>query len=140
MQSISVFLDIIKTADFCWKMLTSAELVCHVLIMVFGPSITVPSFIIERYVWQIKSVRRRDFPPILEQLQTLTVKLSNSLLNELKFGTKSSTEINLNLSSNLIGNSCYETKFPHKLFLTDTQVFSGLRKAFANGSSSNIIF
>ena len=39
----------------------------------------------------------------------------------------------------MIGNSNDETNFPHKLFLTGTQV-SKIRKAFANGSSANIKF
>ena len=39
----------------------------------------------------------------------------------------------------MIGNFNDETNFPHKLFLTDTQV-SKTRKAFANGSSANIRF
>ena len=33
----------------------------------------------------------------------------------------------------------WETNFPHKLLLTDTQFFK-LSKAFANGSSANLIF
>ena len=36
----------------------------------------------------------------------------------------------------MIGNSNDENNFPHKLFLTNTQVLR-LRKAFANNSSSN---
>ena len=36
---------------------------------------------------------------------TLSQKLSNSQLNKLKSGIKNGTEVNLNLSSNLIGNS-----------------------------------
>ena len=40
-------------------------------------------------------------------------------------------------SSNLIGNSNDESKFPHKLLLTNTQVLK-IRKALANGSSANI--
>ena len=45
----------------------------------------------------------------------------------------------INISSNLIGNSNDKTNFPHKLLLTDTQV-SKIRKAFANGSSANLKF
>ena len=37
-------------------------------------------------------------------------------------GIKNGTEVTLNLSSNLIGNSNDETNFPHKLLLTNTQV------------------
>ena len=36
---------------------------------------------------------------------TLNEKLSNSQLNKLKSGIKNGTEVDLNLSSNLIGNS-----------------------------------
>ena len=36
----------------------------------------------------------------------------------------------------MIGNSNDETNFPHKLLFTDTQI-SKIRKAFANGSSTN---
>ena len=39
------------------------------------------------------------------------VKLSNSQLNKLKPGIKNYTEVTLNLSSNLIWNSNYETNF-----------------------------
>ena len=41
---------------------------------------------------------------------------------------------NLKFSSNLIGSND-ETNFPHKLFLTDTQVSKNF-KAFSNGSSN----
>ena len=53
---------------------------------------------------------------------TLNIKLSNSELNKLKSGIKNGTELTLNISSNLIGNSNDETNFSHKLLLTDTQV------------------
>ena len=43
------------------------------------------------------------------------------------------------MSSNLIERSNDETNFPHKLFLTNTQV-SKILKTFANGSSTNIKF
>ena len=39
----------------------------------------------------------------------------------------------------MIRSSNGKTNFPHKLFLTDTQV-SKNRKAFANGSPANITF
>ena len=45
----------------------------------------------------------------------------------------------LNLSSNVAGDSNDENNFPHKLLLTNTQI-SKIRKAFANGSSTNIKF
>ena len=75
----------------------------------------------------------------MTQYNTLNVTLCNSQLNKLKSGIKNGTEVTLNLLSNLIGNSNYETNFLHKLLLTDTQV-SRICKAFANGSSSNIKF
>ena len=65
--------------------------------------------------------------------------MSNSQPNELKSGVKNGTEITLNFSSNLKGNSNDETNFPYKLLLTDSQV-SKICKAFANGSSANIKF
>ena len=64
----------------------------------------------------------------MTQYNTLNVKLSNSQLNKLKPAIKNGTEVTLNLSSNLIGNSNDETNFPHELLLTDTQV-SKIRKA-----------
>ena len=57
--------------------------------------------------------------------------MCNSQLNRLKSGIKYSTEVALNISSNLIGHSKNETNFLHKLLLTDRQV-SRLRKTFAN--------
>ena len=75
----------------------------------------------------------------MTQYNALNLKSSNSQLNKLKPATKSWTEITLNLSSKLLGNSNDETNFPHKLLLTDTQV-SKIRKAFANTSSANIKF
>ena len=42
------------------------------------------------------------------------MKLSNSQLNKLKSAVKSGTEVTLNHSSNLIGNSNDETNFSHK--------------------------
>ena len=41
----------------------------------------------------------------MTQYNTLNVKLSNSQLNKLKSRIKNDTEVNLNLSSNVIGNS-----------------------------------
>ena len=49
------------------------------------------------------------------------------------------TEVTLNLSSNLIGNSNDESNFPYKLLSTDTQAWR-FCKAFANNSSANIKF
>ena len=65
--------------------------------------------------------------------------MPNSQLNKLKSGIKNGTEVTLNLSSNVIGDSNDAINFPQRLLLTDTQV-SRLRKAFANGSSANIKF
>ena len=39
-----------------------------------------------------------------------------------KSAIKNGTEVTLNLSSNIIGNSNDENNFPHKLLLTNTQV------------------
>ena len=39
-----------------------------------------------------------------------------------KFAIKNGTEVTLNLSSNIIGNSNDKNNFPHKLLLTNTQV------------------
>ena len=59
MQSISVFLDITKLADF-WRKnanISRSQEVCHVIHIFFksslGKSIAVPGFIIVGYVWQI---------------------------------------------------------------------------------------
>ena len=65
--------------------------------------------------------------------------MSNSQLNMLKSAIKNRTEVTLNLSSNLVGNSNDETNFPQKLLLTDTQI-SKICKAFTNGSSAKIKF
>ena len=53
---------------------------------------------------------------------TLNVKLSNLQPNRLKSGIKNGTEVTLNLSSNLTGNSNDEADFPYKLLLTNTQI------------------
>ena len=73
----------------------------------------------------------------MTQYNTLRVKLSNSQLSKLKSTIKSGTEVTLNPSSNLIGNSNDKTNFPNKLLLTDTQV-SKICKAFANGLAATI--
>ena len=75
----------------------------------------------------------------MAQYDTLNVTLSNSQLNKLKSGIKNGTEVTLNLSSNVSGNSNDETNFPRKLLLTNTQV-SRIRKTFSNGSLPNIKF
>ena len=58
----------------------------------------------------------------MTQYNALNVKWSNSQLNKLKFEIDIGTEVTLNLSSNLTGNSNDETNFPNKLLLNDTQV------------------
>ena len=73
----------------------------------------------------------------MTQYNTFNAKLPNLQLNKLKSGTKNGTEVNLNISSNVVGDSNDENNFPHKLLLTNTQV-SKLCKAFANGLSTNI--
>ena len=71
----------------------------------------------------------------MTQYNSLTVKLSNSQLNKLKFSIKNKTELVLKLSSNIIGDD--ETNFPRKLSLTNRQV-ANLRKAFAGKSLNDI--
>ena len=73
----------------------------------------------------------------MTQYNTLNAKVSNLQLNKLKSAIKNGTEVTVNLSSNLIGDSNDDNNFPRKLFLTNTQV-SKLRKAFANNSTANI--
>ena len=75
----------------------------------------------------------------MAQYNTLNVTLSNSQLNKLKSALKNGTEVTLNLSSSVIGDSNDENNFPHKLLLTNTNV-SKMCKAFANGASTNIKF
>ena len=62
---------------------------------------------------------------------------SNWQLNKLKSRIKNDTELTLNLSSNKIGDSNNETKFPHTFLLTDIQLLR-LCKPFANNSSANL--
>ena len=66
---------------------------------------------------------------------TLNVKLSNLQPNRLKSGIKNGTEVTLNLSSNLTGNSNDEVDFPYKLLLTNTQI---LRVCKASWNSSSV--
>ena len=58
----------------------------------------------------------------MTQYNFLNIKLSNSQLNQQKYG-----------------DSNDDTNFPHKLSLTDTHVLR-IRQAFANASSANIKF
>ena len=56
---------------------------------------------------------------------------------KLKSGIKNGTEVNLNLSLNVIGDSSDKTSFPHNLLSTERQ-FPRLRKAFVNNLSANM--
>ena len=58
----------------------------------------------------------------MTQYNTLNIKLRNSQLNKLKSVVKNGTEVTLNVSSNLIGNSNDETNLSRKLLLTGLQV------------------
>ena len=73
----------------------------------------------------------------MNQYKMSNVKLSNSQLNKLKSAIKSWTQVTLNLSSNIVGDSSDEIDFPHKLLLGNTQV-SKLCEAFAIALSANI--
>ena len=63
----------------------------------------------------------------MTQYNTSNVKLSNLRLNRLKSRIWNDTEVILDFSSNIVGDSNDETNFPHKLLLTNTQV-SKIRK------------
>ena len=67
----------------------------------------------------------------------MNVSLSNSQLNKLKSSIKNGTDVVLSLSLNMVGNSDDQSKFLHKLLLTNRQILS-LRKAFANHTSVDI--
>ena len=67
---------------------------------------------------------------------SINVKWSNSQLHKLKSGIKNSTEITLNVSSNVIGDSNDETNLQHELLLNNRQV-SRLRKAFTNNTNNS---
>ena len=73
----------------------------------------------------------------MTQYNCLNVKLSNSEPSKLKSGIKYISEVNLNLSSNVMGDSNDKTNFAHKLLLTDRRC-SRICKAFSNNSSANI--
>ena len=57
----------------------------------------------------------------MTQYNILNVKFSNSQLNKLKSRLKSGSEVTLNLSSNVIGNSNDETNFLQRILLANTQ-------------------
>ena len=71
----------------------------------------------------------------MTQYNSLNVRLWNSQLNKFKSAIKNETEVVLRLSSNMIGYN--ETNFPHKLLLTNRQVWN-LSKAFSNHLSADI--
>ena len=73
----------------------------------------------------------------MTQYSSVNVKLSNLLLNKLKSKIKNGTEVTLNHSSNVIGDSNNETNFPHKLLLTNGQV-SRLRKVIIKLSKTQV--
>ena len=67
----------------------------------------------------------------MSQYNSLNVKLSNLQLNKLKSEIKAGTEVTLNLSRNVIGDSNNESNFQQTLFLSDRQVLRP-RETFAN--------
>ena len=73
----------------------------------------------------------------MTQYNTVNVKLSNLQLNKLKSGIKNGIEVTFKLSSNIVGDSSSDNKFPGKLLLRNTQT-SKICKAFANKSSANM--
>ena len=50
----------------------------------------------------------------MTQCNNLNIKWSNSQFNKFKSGIKNGTEVTLNLSSNVIGDSNDDTIFPNK--------------------------
>ena len=66
-----------------------------------------------KFIWIFVNIK-------LTQYNSLNVKLSNSQLNKFKSAITNENQIVLGLSSNLVGDN--ETKFPHKLLLTNRQV------------------
>ena len=58
----------------------------------------------------------------MTQYSILSLKCSNSYINKLKSGIKTATDVMLNLSLNVIGDSNYEANFWHKLLLNERQV------------------
>ena len=63
--------------------------------------------------------------------------MSNSQLNKLKSGIKNSSEVTLNLSSNVIDDSNDESNCPCKLLLADRQT-SKVHKSFENNFWANM--
>ena len=60
--------------------------------------------------------------------------MSNSQLDKLKPRMKDGTEVTLKLSSNAVGDSNNENKFPHKLLLTSQQAFLVFQHVFQTSS------
>ena len=58
----------------------------------------------------------------MTQYSILSLKCSNSYINKLKSGIKTATNVMLNLSLNVIGDSNYEANFSQKLLLNERQV------------------
>ena len=58
----------------------------------------------------------------MTQYNSLNVKLFNSKLTKLESTIKNGTEVTFKISSN-VGGSNDENNFPHKLLLTNTQVW-----------------
>ena len=75
----------------------------------------------------------------MTQSNILNVKLPNMQLNTWKPGIIKGTQVNLNLSSNVIGDSNNETNFLCNLLLNNTQN-SRPRKVFVNNLSANTKF
>ena len=70
----------------------------------------------------------------MAQHHSVSIKLSDLQLNELKSATKNSNYLTLRLPSNMIDTN--ETSFPHNLLLTDRHV----SRSFTSKSSSNFKF
>ena len=66
--------------------------------------------------------------------------MPKSRLKKLKSGIKNGTEITLNLSSNLIGNSNNKTNFPHNLLLTNNQIWRFCKVVTNNSSADKKLF
>ena len=60
--------------------------------------------------------------------------MSNSQLDKLKPRMIDGTEVTLKLSSNAVGDSNNEKKFPHKLLLTSQQAFLVFKHVFQTSS------
>ena len=70
----------------------------------------------------------------MTQYSSVNVKISYSQINRPKSTIKNVAEVNLKLSSNMIGDLSDETNYPHRLLLTDRKA-SKLCKTFMNNLS-----